>query len=135
MPQDENLQQNQAIESAILTLQKNPTQEELAHTLTVLRRCVQARGQWIAAVEPLPGASGVRPKTVTADDGTRWWYAFTSFEEQMQSPDAVKSSFLTEAGPLLTAALDAPDVQGVILNPWRRTLQLDKTLIGILLPK
>ena len=86
-------------------------------------------------MEPLPGAPGVRPRTVTADDGSRWWYAFTSFEEQMRSPDAVKSSFLADIAQLLPAALSAGEVQGIILNPWHCTLQLDKTLLGIILPK
>ena len=52
MPQDKSLQMNQTIETAILQLQQSPTPEQLAHTLTVVRRCMQAGGQWIVAVEP-----------------------------------------------------------------------------------
>ena len=55
MPQDKSLQMNQTIETAILQLQQSPTPEQLAHTLTVVRRCMQAGGQWIVAVEPVPG--------------------------------------------------------------------------------
>ena len=47
MPQDKSLQMNQTIETAILQLQQSPTPEQLAHTLTVVRRCMQAGGQWI----------------------------------------------------------------------------------------
>ena len=46
MPQDKSLQMNQTIETAILQLQQSPTPEQLAHTLTVVRRCMQAGGQW-----------------------------------------------------------------------------------------
>ena len=47
MPQDKSLQMNQTIETAILQLQQSPTPEQLAHTLTVVRRCMQTGGQWI----------------------------------------------------------------------------------------
>ena len=52
MPQDKSLQMNQTIETAILQLQQSPTPEQLAHTLTVVRRCMQAGGQWIVAACP-----------------------------------------------------------------------------------
>lgn len=96
MPQDKSLQMNQTIETAILQLQQSPTPEQLAHTLTVVRRCMQAGGQWIVAVEPVPGGGQVQPRVVTTADGASWWYAFTSFEEQMKSPDTVKSTFLAD---------------------------------------
>ena len=53
MPQDKSLQMNQTIETAILQLQQSSTPEQLAHTLTVVRRCMQAGGQWIVAVDLL----------------------------------------------------------------------------------
>ena len=68
MPQDKSLQMNQTIETAILQLQQSPTPEQLAHTLTVVRRCMQAGGQWIVAVEPVPGGAGAAPGR---DDGGR----------------------------------------------------------------
>ena len=135
MPQDKFLQMNQTIETAILQLQQSPTPEQLAHTLTVVRRCMQAGGQWIAAVETTPGAFVVlRPKIVQTADGGRWWYAFTSFDEQMKSPDAVKSTFWADINSLFASALAAEEIQGIILNPWHCTLQLDKTLIRIIKP-
>ena len=69
MPQDKSLQMNQTIETAILQLQQSPTPEQLAHTLTVVRRCMQAGGQWIVAVEPVPGGGQVRAPG--RDDGGR----------------------------------------------------------------
>ena len=67
-------------------------------------------------------------------DGASWWYAFTSFEEQMKSPDTVKSTFLADIDKLFAAALSAPEIAGIIVNPWHCTLQLDKELIRIIQP-
>ena len=53
---DEGLQGNEKIEEAILGLQKESTQEMLAHTLTVIRRRMKEKGQVILAVEPTEGA-------------------------------------------------------------------------------
>ena len=125
MQEDENRRLNQALENAVQGLQQAPTQEQLAHTLTVVRRAMQAT----------PGASAaLRPKIVQTADGGRWWYAFTSFDEQMKSPDAVKSTFWADINSLFDAALAAEEIQGIILNPWHCTLQLDKTLIRIIKP-
>lgn len=135
MKEDENRRLNQALADAVQGLQHAPTQEQLAHTLTVVRRVMQAGGQWIAAVETTPGASAaLRPKIVQTADGGRWWYAFTSFDEQMKSPDAVKSTFWADINSLFDAALAAEEIHGIILNPWHCTLQLDKTLIRIIKP-
>ena len=65
-------------------------------------------------------------------DGASWWYAFTSFEEEMKGAEAVQSTFLVEFEKLLDAALQVPEIQGIILNPWNRTIQLDKTLLRII---
>ena len=53
--QDETLQGNEKIEVAIQALQKEATQEQLAHTLTVIRRRMKDSGQVIVAVEPSIG--------------------------------------------------------------------------------
>ena len=53
MPQDKSLQMNQTIETAILQLQQSPTPEQLAHTLTVVRRCMQ--GSWPSSLSPVAG--------------------------------------------------------------------------------
>lgn len=43
MQEDENRRLNQALEDAVQGLQQAPTQEQLAHTLTVVRRAMQTR--------------------------------------------------------------------------------------------
>ena len=52
---DAGLCGNEKIEEAIAALQQEPTQEMLAHTLTVIRRRMQENGQFIVAVEPPTG--------------------------------------------------------------------------------
>ena len=53
--QDEGLKGNEKIEEAIQALQQESTQEQLAHTLTVIRRRMRENGQLIVAVEPSIG--------------------------------------------------------------------------------
>ena len=78
---DEGLRGNEQIEEAIAALQQEPTQEMLAHTLTVIRRRMQENGQFIVAVEPPTGDGQIRVRAIKTADGKAWWAAFTSFEE------------------------------------------------------
>ena len=133
-PKDPGLIGNGQIEAAILDLQKNPTEEELAHTLTVIRRRMKEGGQLIVDVEPQPASAQMSLKTVTTSDGGVWWMAFTSFEEELKGADSLKSTFLSDIDKLFEAALGVPQIKGVIINPWNRTLMLDKTLIHIVRP-
>ena len=51
-PRDKGLNGNEKIEQAVAALQQEPTQEQLAHTLTVIRRRIKEHGQLVVAVEP-----------------------------------------------------------------------------------
>ena len=117
---DKGLQGNEKIEEAILALQQEPTEELLAHALTVVRRRMREQGQFIVAVEP-------------PSDGKKWWSAFTGFEEELKGSGTVMSTFLTDIEQLFRMALTAEGIEGVILNPWNRTLMLDKHLLRIIL--
>ena len=132
--QEEALQGNETIEQAIAALQQSATPELLAHALTAIRRRIRENGQFVVAVEPGP-ATQMSLKTVQTPDGRAWWYAFTSFEEEMQGAEQVQSTFRADIGKLLETALTVPEIEGIILNPWHRTLMLDKTLIQIILPE
>lgn len=46
---DEGLNGNEKIEQAVYQLQQEPTQEQLAHTLTVIRRRMRENGQVVVA--------------------------------------------------------------------------------------
>ena len=121
---DEGLQDNEQIEQAILALQQQPSQEMLAHALTVLRRRM-------FAVEPPVGDNQMRLQAIQTDDGKKWWTAFTSFDEEIKGGGSVMSTFLTDIEKLFTSALSVEEIDGVIINPWNRTLMLDKNLIRI----
>lgn len=43
------------------------------------------------------------------------------------------STFLTDMEQLFRMTLTADDIEGVILNPWNRTLMLDKRFLHIIL--
>lgn len=129
---DEGLKDNERMEQAILSLQQNPTQEMLAHALTVVRRRMQAHGQLIVAVEPSVGNQQMRLQAIQTDDGKKWWAAFTSFDEELKGGGSVMSTFLTDMEKLFVSALSVDEIEGVIINPWNRTLMLDKNLIRII---
>ena len=130
---DNELQGNEKIEEAIAALQQEPTQEMLAHTLTVIRRRMQEKGQFVIAVEPPTGNNQLKLQAITTDDGKVWWMAFTSFEEELKGSNSVMSTFMTDIKQLFASALQADTISGIILNPWNRTIMLDKNLIQITL--
>lgn len=131
-PRDKGLNGNEKIEQAVAALQQEPTQEQLAHTLTVIRRRIKEHGQLVVAVEPNLGSEQMQLRAIRTADGASWWYAFTSFDEEMKGAEPVQSTFLADMEKLFDAALSVPEISGIILNPWNRTIQLDKTLIRII---
>lgn len=132
--QDEGLIGNDKIEEAVLALQNEPSQEILAHTLTVIRRRMKEGGQLVVAVEPSLESTQMKLQTVKTADGALWWSAFTSFDEELRGADSVKSTFLTDIDKLFDAVFDAEGISGVIINPWNRTIMLDRELIRIIKP-
>ncbi len=133
MEKDQNLQGNEKIEDAILQLQQEPTQELLAHALTVVRRRMKEQGHLIVAVDPAGAMDSLQIQTVQTGDGKLWFAAYTGFEEQMKGSNAVMSAFTAEIEKLFQTALQTDAVEGVILNPWNRTLMLNKNLIHIIM--
>ena len=129
---DEGLRGNEKMEEAIAALQQEPTGELLAHTLTVIRRRMREGGQLILALEA-PAGGTMQVQAIRTKDGQCWWAAFTGFDEELKGSGSVMSTFLTDMEQLFRKALQEKDISGVILNPWQRTLMLDKTLIRIVL--
>ena len=141
---DEGLIGNEKIEEAIAALQQEPSEELLAHALTVIRRRMREQGQVILAVDMPQDQSGMpqmmanpaapmQIQAVQTADGKAWWVAFTSFEEELRSADQVKSTFLADLEQIFRTALTVNEIEGVILNPWNRTMMLNKNLIQIVL--
>ena len=129
----EGLQGNEKIEEAIAALQKELTDEMLAHTLTVIRRRMKAKGQLILAVDAPGGDGKLNVQAVKTDDGKNWWAAFTSFEEELKGGGSVMSTFLTDVERLFHSAIATDEIERIIINPWNRTLMLNKQLLKIVL--
>ena len=130
---DEKLQGNEKIETAIEGLKKEPTQEMLAHALTVIRRRMKEDAELIVAVDPALESSQLNVHVLRLEDGSSWWMAFTSFEEEIKGANKVMSTFMGNMRQMFEAVLKTEGVDGIIVNPWNRTLMLDKTLIRIIL--
>ena len=130
---DEKLQGNEKIETAIEGLRKEPTQEMLAHALTVIRRRMKEDAELIVAVDPALEGSQLNVHVLRLEDGSSWWMAFTSFEEEIKGANKVMSTFMGNMRQMFDAVLKTEGVDGIIVNPWNRTLMLDKTLIRIIL--
>ena len=130
---DEKLQGNEKIETAIEGLKKEPTQEMLAHALTVIRRRMKEDAELIVAVDPALEGSQLNVHVLRLEDGSSWWMAFTSFEEEVKGANKVMSTFMGNMRQMFEAVLKTDGVDGIIVNPWNRTLMLDKTLIRIIL--
>ena len=136
-------------------MQQEPSEELLAHALTVVRRRMREKGQVILAVDmpqeqdgqtgipfaqngfaSAPAGTPTAPMQIQAvktADGKAWWVAFTSYDEELRGGDQVKSTFLSDLEQIFRTALTVAEIEGVILNPWNRTMMLDKSLIRIIL--
>lgn len=135
MALDKGLQGNETIEEAVLALQEQTSQEMLAHALTVVRRRMKEGGQLIVAVDPPKVSGQMEVQILKTQDGRAWWAAFTSFEEEMKGSGAVMSTFMADIRQLFEAAASEETICGIIINPWNRTLMLNKALIRIVLGK
>lgn len=130
---DEGLEGNERLEEAIAALQMEPSEEMLAHVLTVVRQRMREGGQFIVAVDPKAGDAGLSIQAVKTDDGRMWWSVFTSFDEELKGSGSVMSTFMSGIGQILKTAGEVEGISGIIINPWNRTLMLDKNLINIIL--
>ena len=133
MEKDNNLQENTKIEEAIEQLQKVPSQEMLTHKLTVLRRRMKEDGELIPSVDQDAGTGSLQMRLLKTKDGRSWFLAFTSFEEQMKDSNPVMSAFTAKISQLFQMVLEEEKIDGLILNPWNRTIMLDKNLIRIII--
>ncbi|MCH4031103.1 MAG: SseB family protein [Lachnospiraceae bacterium] len=130
--QDTGLVGNEKIEEYIGYLQQEPTQEMLAVTLTAIRRRMKAGGQFVIAVSP-NADKGLAVQLMQLPDGKRWAVGYTGFAEQEKGSQPVVSTFLADMREVLTKVLAMDGVSGLIINPWNRTLYLEKPLIRLIL--
>lgn len=122
---------NEKLEKNISSLQRDPSPEMLAVTLTTLRRLMNAGNSFVAAVEM--DEKG-QPRIGMLKTGRKKWIvAYTGFEEQMAGGQTVQSTFLCGMKELLLKAAQEKSAEGILVNPWNRTLRLDRHLIEIVL--
>ena len=82
---DKTLNGNEKIETAIAALQKEATEEMLAHTLTVIRHRMQEQAQLIIAVEPPKGDGKISLHAIKTNDGKQWWARSEEHTSELQS--------------------------------------------------
>ncbi len=121
------------IEEAIAALQQNPSDELLAHALTVIRHQMQAHTELIVAIDSNPVINTLSMRTMNTPDGKTWFYAFTSPDEQLKGNNALISGFSSEISKLFDMTLATPEVEGLLINPWGCTIRLSKHLIQIVI--
>ena len=61
------------------------------------------------------------------------WMAFTSFDEELKGSGSVMSTFMADIEKMFESAINVEGIEGIIINPWNRTIMLDKELIRIVL--
>lgn len=127
---DEGLIGNEKIEESIERLLEAPSDETLALVLTVLRRRMQEKGQFVVAVDATPAGLSLLVKEIKGKG--KWFIAFTSFEEQMLGNEKVMSTFMADIGQLLDMVLGDETIAGIALNPWHHPLLLDRALIQVI---
>lgn len=128
---DENLKGNEVIEENIVELQKAPSDEMLAVTLTSIRKRMNEDGHMVVAVEVAMGES-YQVRTITLE-GQRWMVAFTSFDEELKGSESVMSTFTAPIRQIFDMALSEEGLAGVMVNPWDKAIRLNKNLIHIII--
>ena len=126
---DEGLKGNEKIEAYIGMLKTERSAEVLSAALSSIRRRMKEGGQFIVPVEP--GKDGRLHIKVMQVDGRPWLFAFTGFEEELIGNNPVMSTFMADISQIFDMALSG-DADGVILNPWNKTMRLDRELIRII---
>ena len=129
---DKGLAGNGKLEEQIGMLQKEPSPEMLSVVLTTVRRRMKEHGEMIVPVEADPSGN-LRVQIMQIKNGEKWLAVYTSFEEQMMGGQSVQSTFLSEIGQLLRMVLHENSVEGLLVNPWNRSLRLSRDLIRIVL--
>ncbi|MGN0353729.1 MAG: SseB family protein [Muricoprocola sp.] len=127
---DKELQGNEKIEECIAKLKQELTEENLAVTLTAIRRRMKEKGQMVVPIEA-PAGTDMKIRVMRLN-GKNWLGVFTSFEEELKGSDSVMSTFMADIEQILDMGLKEPTLEGVIINPWGDRLALDKTLLRVI---
>lgn len=133
MNKDKELIGNEKIEEALVKMHEDLTEENLAVVLTIIRERCKKGGHFVVAVTPSEAGMTLRPLKLS--DGSRYFAAFTSFEEEMKSKDQIMSGFTASIVQIFDMCIKSEEIDGVILNAWDKELKLDKNLIRVIVGK
>ena len=132
MKTDKGLIGNELIEDAISELTNNFTEENLAVTLSIIKKRMLDKGQFVVGVDTSENSiSNLSLKTVNFQ-GKKWFIAFTSFDEELKGKSGVMSGFLADIDQILDIALKSEEINGIILNPHGSMLTMNKDIIKII---
>ena len=132
MKTDKGLIGNELIEDAISELTNNFTEENLAVTLSKIKKRMLDKGQFVVGVDTSENSiSNLSLKTVNFQ-GKKWFIAFTSFDEELKGKSGVMSGFLADIDQILDIALKGEEINGIILNPHGSMLTMNKDIIKII---
>ena len=126
-PHDIFLIGNEMLEQAISYLYVKDSKQALDTVIDTLRERMHADGHFILPI--LEGEDGSYTiQTLKAKDGRLWYAAFTSQTQfKMGAPSAVLSNFIDS---ILRVTLDAPNIEGLVINPWGQSFSLSKEMIN-----
>ena len=127
---DKELQGNEKIEECIAKFKQELTEENLAVTLTAIRRRMKEKGQMVVPVEA-PAGVGMKIRVMQMN-GKNWLGVFTSFEEELKGSNSVMSTFMADIEQILDMGIQEPSLEGVVINPWSGKLVLDKALLRVI---
>lgn len=122
---------NKLIEDAVREMYKALNEDKLAKVLTLIRKRMTDGGHFVVAVKA--GDSGsLELRPVTTPDGSKWFAAFTGFEEELKKNDEIVSGFTAEISKLFDITLASDNISGIIINPWDKAVKLDKNMIMLI---
>lgn len=127
--QDPFLEGNELIETAIEHFYAEGSRETLVAVLDAIRTRMHADGHLIFPVAEEDDGKKYSLCALKSQDGKLWQAAFTSQAEYEKGEHSqVLSHFIDST---LRSCLDS-DLAGVVINPWGRSFQLTKELIGMI---
>ena len=132
MEKDKNLLGNKRIEDAIADMYKDLTDENLTKVIYIIRERIKENGHFVVAVKP-GNDHGLVLRTVSTQDGNKWFAAFTSLEEEIKKKEDIVSGFTAEMSSLFEMTLNSNEICGIIINPWDKALKLTKELVSLLM--
>lgn len=121
------MSQSEKLEAAIRSVYSDNGKDSLAKLLFALLEAGNQGAQLIVPVAEQGADAAGEPLRVQTEDGSMWLAAFTSEGEYRlgESCDTVFSGYFD----YMEKAMEAEEVQGIMLNPWGNAFLFSRELI------